>query len=72
MNRNEIKKKLPIGGMSQIAKISGINLASIQRFFKGETTKLDIEIIKATTKYLKEYNEEKEKAIQELKEVASA
>lgn len=72
MNIQEIKKSLPIGALSEISKKSGINFSTIQRFFNGEKTKLDIEVMEATTKYLKEYKEAKAKAKQELQAVASA
>lgn len=72
MNKKEIREKLPIGGMTEISKISGINLATVQRFFKGEKTKLDIEVMEATTKYLSDYKAKESKALQELKAVASA
>lgn len=72
MDKKEIREKLPIGGMSEIAKLSGINLATIQRFFKGEKTKLDIEVMEATTKYLSDYKAKESKAIQELQAVAKA
>lgn len=71
MNIKEIREKLPIGGMTEISKLSGINLATVQRFFKGEKTKLDIQIMEHTTKYLKDYKDKEAKAIQELKAVAS-
>jgi hypothetical protein len=72
MNIQEIKKGLPIGAMSEIAKLSGVNSTTVQRFFNGEKTKFDIKIIQTTTQYLKEYKEAKATAIQELQAVASA
>lgn len=72
MDIQEIKKQLPIGALSEISKKSSINFATVQRFFKGEKTKLDIEVMEATTKYLKEYKEAKANAIEELQAVASA
>jgi len=72
MNYKELKKDLPIGAMTEISKLSGVNNSTVQRFFNGEKTKFDIKIIQTTTQYLKEYKEAKATAIQELQEVASA
>lgn len=72
MSIQELKKDLPIGAMSEIAKLSGVNSATVQKFFNGEKTKANILLIKTTTKFLKDYKEKENKALQELKEVASA
>ena len=72
MNKKEIREKLPIGGMTEISKISGINLATVQRFFKGEKTKLDIEVMEATTKFLTDYKAKEKTAFHNLQAVASA
>jgi predicted transcriptional regulator len=72
MNIQEVKSQLPIGAMSEIAKLSGVNSSTVQKFFEGKKTKANILLIETTTKYLKEYKEKENKAIQELQEVASA
>lgn len=72
MNIQELKKDLPIGAMSEIAKLSGVNSATVQKFFNGEKTKANILLIETTTKFLKDYKQKENKALQELKEVASA
>lgn len=72
MNITELKKDLPIGAMTEISKLSGLNNSTVQRFFNGEKTKFNIEIMKATTKYLSDYKAKESKAIQELQKVASA
>ncbi len=72
MNIKEIKKQLPIGAGKEIAKISGVNYDTVQRFLRGIETKENLKLIEVTAKYLKEYKEKKATAIQELQEVASA
>lgn len=72
MNYQELKKDLPIGAMTEISKLSGVNSTTVQRFFNGEKTKFDIKIIQTTTQYLKDYKETKAKALQELQAVAKA
>lgn len=72
MNIQEVKSQLPIGAMSEIAKLSGVNSSTVQKFFEGKKTKANILLIETTTKYLKEYKEKENKAIQELQAVASA
>ncbi len=72
MNIKELKKDLPIGAMSEIAKLSGVNNSTVQKFFDGKKTKANILLIQTTTKFLKDYKEKEAKAIQELKEVAGA
>ena len=68
----EIKKQLPTGAGKEIAKMSGVNYDTVQRFLRGVETKENLRLIETTTKYLKEYKEKKAKAIQELQEVAKA
>jgi DNA-binding transcriptional regulator YhcF (GntR family) len=72
MNIKELKKDLPIGAMSEIAKMSGVNSATVQKFFNGEKTKANILLIKTTTKYLGDYKAKETKALQELQAVATA
>ena len=72
MNIQEIKKGLPIGAMSEISKLSGVQYATVQRFFRGEETKENLNLMRVTAQYLKEYKEAKANAIQELQAVASA
>lgn len=72
MDFTELKKDLPIGAMTEISKLSGVNNSTVQRFFNGEKTKFNIKIMKATTKYLSDYKTKESKALQELKAVAGA
>ncbi|MBC5839205.1 hypothetical protein [Flavobacterium muglaense] len=72
MKIQEIKKGLPIGAMSEISKLSGVNSTTVQRFFNGEKTKFNIRLLEVTTNYLKSYKEKEASAMQELQAVASA
>lgn len=72
MNITELKKELPIGAMSEIAKLSGVDSSTVQKFFNGKKTKAHIELIKVTTQYLSDYKAKESKALQELQAVASA
>ena len=71
MNIKELKKDLPIGAMTEISKMSGINMGTVQKFFEGKKTKANILLIKTTTKYLSDYKAKESKALQELQAVAS-
>ncbi|MBF7093588.1 hypothetical protein IUY40_18820 [Flavobacterium sp. ALJ2] len=72
MDIKEIRKQLPNGAGKEIAKISGVNYDTVQRFLRGVETKENLKLIETTTKYLKEYKEKKAKALQELKDVAES
>jgi hypothetical protein len=72
MNIQEIKKGLPIGAMSEISKLSGVNSTTVQRFFNGEKTKFNIKLLEVTAQFLKNYKEKEANAMQELQAVASA
>ncbi|OAE92112.1 hypothetical protein [Flavobacterium psychrophilum] len=72
MNITEIKKQLPTGAGREIAKMSGVNYDTVQRFLRGVETKENLKLIEATAKFLKDYKEQKAKAIQELQAVAKA
>lgn len=72
MNIQEIKKGLPIGAMSEISKLSGVNSTTVQRFFNGEKTKFNIKLLEVTAQFLRKYKEKEAKALQELQAVASA
>lgn len=72
MNIQEIKKQLPIGGVSEIARLSGVNYATVQRFFDGAKTKVNIKLLETTTQFLKDHKEKEAKALQELKAVAES
>ena len=72
MDIKEIKKQLPTGAGREIAKMSGVNYDTVQRFLRGVETKENLKLIEATAKYLKEYKDKKATAIQELQAVASA
>lgn len=72
MNIQEIRNQLPIGAVKVIVQRSGINYATVQRFFRGEKTKENISLMRVTAQYLKEHKKAESEAIQELQEVASA
>jgi hypothetical protein len=72
MNIKELKKDLPIGAMGEIAKLSGVDSSTVQKFFNGKKTKANILLIETTTKYLSDYKAKEKKALQELQAVASA
>lgn len=72
MNIQEIKKQLPNGALRDIAKISGVNYATVQSFLAGNQTKENLNLMRVTAQYLKEYKEAKANAMQELQAVASA
>lgn len=72
MNIQEIKKQLPTGAVKQIASRSGVNYCTVQRFLSGEETKENLNLMRVTAQYLKEYKEAKANAMQELQAVASA
>ena len=72
MNITELKKDLPIGAMSEIAKLSGVDSSTVQKFFNGKKTKANILLIETTTKYLSDYKAKESKALQELQAVAGA
>ncbi|WP_134355574.1 hypothetical protein [Flavobacterium psychrophilum] len=70
----EIKKKLPIGAVKVIAEKIQISEQTVTAFFKGKKIKTgtELKILNATTELIKTVKEQKEKALQELKAVASA
>lgn len=72
MNLQKLKKDLPIGGMSEISKLSGIHISTVHKFFEGKKTKANIFLLETTTKYLSDYKAKESKALQELQAVASA
>lgn len=72
MDLATIKKQLPVGAVKQIAIRSGVNYCTVQRFFSGEQTKENLNLMRVTAQYLKEYKEAKASAMQELQAVASA
>ena len=69
MDIAELRKELPIGGIKRISEMSRIPFMSVQRFFSGIETKQDIEIMNATTKFLKEHKEKRAQAIKDLQSV---
>lgn len=68
----EIKKQLPTGAVKEIAIRSGVNYCTVQRFFNGEKTKENLNLLRVTTQFLKEYKTAKNEAEKELQAVASA
>lgn len=72
MNIQEIKKQLPSGAIKEIASLSGVHYATVQSFLAGNQTKENLNLMRVTAQYLKEYKEAKATAIQELQAVASA
>ena len=72
MDIQEIRNQLPLGAVKEIVRRSGINYGTVQRFFRGEQTKENLNLMQVTAQYLKEYKEAKASAMQELQAVASA
>lgn len=72
MEIKEIRKQLPVGAGKAIAKISGINYDTVQRFLRGVKVKEELKLIQVTTAYLSDYKEQKRTAIEQLKAVATA
>lgn len=72
MDIKEIRNQLPLGAVKEIVKRSGVQYATVQRFFRGEETKENLNLMQVTAQYLKEYKEAKAHAMQELQAVASA
>ena len=72
MNIKEIRKQLPIGAVKDIVKISGVEYATVQRFFRGENTKENIKLMNVTADYLEQYKTKEKEAIEKLQAVASA
>lgn len=72
MDIKKIKKELPIGASKQIAKLSGLNISTVERFLAGYETKEHLKLLEITTQYLKEYKERKAKLTAELQAVAGA
>lgn len=70
MNIQEIKKQLPTGAGKEIAKISGVNYDTVQRFLRGIETKENLKLIEVTADYLKEYKEKMKIATAKLQAVA--
>lgn len=72
MDIQEIRSQLPIGAVKQIAIKSGVNYCTVQRFFSGEKTKENLNLMKVTAEFLKEYKQAESEAIKELQDIASA
>lgn len=72
MDIKEIRNQLPLGAVKEIVTRSGVQYATVQRFFRGEETKENLNLMRVTAQYLKEYKEAKANAIQELQAVAGA
>ncbi|MGR3790433.1 hypothetical protein ACUXZJ_05915 [Flavobacterium sp. TN-1] len=72
MDIKEIRKQLPNGAGREIAKMSGVNYDTVQRFLRGVETKENLKLIEFTADYLKSYKEKKATAIGKLQAVASA
>lgn len=72
MDIQEVRNQLPLGAVKEIVSRSGVQYATVQRFFRGEETKENLNLMRVTAQYLKEYKEAKATAIQELQAVASA
>lgn len=72
MDIQEIKKQLPSGAVKQIASRSGVNYCTVQRFLSGEKTKENLNLLKVTAEFLKEYKTAKLEAEKELQAIASA
>lgn len=72
MEITEIKKQLPVGAGKEIAKMSGVNYDTVQRFFRGIKVKETLKLMESTAKYLEEYKNRKKELEEKLKAVATA
>ncbi|OWP81639.1 hypothetical protein BWK63_04975 [Flavobacterium covae] len=72
MNIKEVRKQLPNGAGREIAKMSGVNYGTVQRFLRGAETKENIKLMGFTAEYLKQYKESKNKALEKLQAIANA
>lgn len=72
MNIKELKKQLPIGAGKQIAKLSGLNVSTVERFLAGFETKEHLKLLEVTAQFLKDYKERKANLTAKLQAVASA
>ncbi len=72
MDFKELKKQLPPGAITEIAKRAGVTFSTMQRFINGIKTKNDISLLQEITQYLKEFKDAKATAVQELEEVLRA
>ena len=70
----EIKKNLPIGAVKIIAENIKVSEQTVTAFFNGRKikTSTELKILNATTELIKTVKEQKDKALQELKAVASS
>jgi hypothetical protein len=72
MDIKEIRKKLPLGAIKEIVKNSGVEYATVQRFFRGENTKENLKLMQVTAEFLEEYKTKEKQAIDKLQAIASA
>ncbi|WP_233882081.1 hypothetical protein [Tenacibaculum piscium] len=74
MDISELKKQLPAHGINEISKLSGLHIATVNRFFYGGKVKSETEmkIITATTDFFKSEKERKANALKELNEVVNS
>ncbi|MFB9121561.1 hypothetical protein ACFFUE_10235 [Bergeyella porcorum] len=69
MNIEQLKKKIPHGGMKAIAKRSKIHYITIISFFNGKKTlseRLETKILTATAEYLEDLKKQKNNALERL------
>ncbi len=70
MNLQEIKNKIPRGGIKEIAKRCKLSYVTIVEFFnerKKVSPNTETKILSVTAEYLKQYKEARENAINALK-----
>jgi hypothetical protein len=74
MDLNYLKKQLPIGAETEIAKMANVSVPSVKKVLYQLKVKPEIElkVLDALAKYIKDYKEKKATALQELQAVASA
>lgn len=69
MNIEQLKKKIPHGGMKAIAKRSKTHYITIISFFNGKKSvskSTENKILRATAQYLKDLKDEKQQLLTEI------
>lgn len=53
MKRHELRKKIPRGGIKEIANEAGVSVVSVSRFFRGDfnSNKIEFAALKIANKY---------------------
>lgn len=72
MKLQDLKSKIPFGGVREIAKRAKVNEIALGQYFSGAkrmSVKKELQLIKITLEYLKELKAEREGLQKELKQL---